>query len=361
MVRVPHPPDEARSGGPDLRLILCGSALSVMSTLLSGSRALHGRAALDLSLAPLDYRQARDFWGVELLDLAFQLHAIVGGTPGYPDLVQGSSPRTAQGLEPWLAASLLNPSHTLFREPEYFLAEEPAITDRSLYQSVLGAIGTGKRTSAALAAALGRPEGAVRHPLAVLVRAGFVLRDEDMLLRRRPTLRLADPLLRFHHVVVRPNLARLELRQADQVWRDATATVAAQVMGPHFEELARDRVRRFAAPSTIGGGPVSVGRTVVNDPAGKACHEVDIVALAGDGRTVTLLGAAKGGLHRVDLGELERLDAIRHLLAAAGRADVSNARLALFARGGFHAEVRRAAQRRPEVELVDLERLDGGE
>ena len=52
-------------GQPPLRLILCGSAMSVMAGLLSGQRALRGRAVLDLVVDPFDYREAAAFWGVQ--------------------------------------------------------------------------------------------------------------------------------------------------------------------------------------------------------------------------------------------------------------------------------------------------------
>jgi hypothetical protein len=47
-----------------VRLILCGSAISVMADLLSGTRALRGRAALELRVRPFGYRDAREYWGI---------------------------------------------------------------------------------------------------------------------------------------------------------------------------------------------------------------------------------------------------------------------------------------------------------
>lgn len=40
------------------RLILCGSAMSVMAELLSGTAPLRGRASLDLRISPFDFRDA---------------------------------------------------------------------------------------------------------------------------------------------------------------------------------------------------------------------------------------------------------------------------------------------------------------
>lgn len=40
------------------RLLLCGSAMSVMGSLLCGTAPLHGRVGLELVVHPFDYRRA---------------------------------------------------------------------------------------------------------------------------------------------------------------------------------------------------------------------------------------------------------------------------------------------------------------
>ena len=355
--------DTAATRGPAVRLILCGSAMSVMTSLLSGARALRGRATLDLVLDPFDYRAARSFWEIEQVDLAFQVHAILGGTPGYRDLLEGG-PRSTRALARWLAAGVLNPSHALFREADYLLAEEPGITDRGLYNSVLAAIARGDRTPGKVAAALGRDEGALRHPLRMLEEARLIARDQDVLLQRRPQLRVTDPILRFHHAIVRTNLAPLEERRAAEVWTSAADTFSSQVLGPHFEEMARTWTARHASERTMGGRVERVGMTVLNDREERTRHQVDVVALGPGGRrrkTVRLLGEAKGSVRPMTAGDLRRLERVRSLLSTAGRADVSTARLALFARSGFTDDLLREAGRRTDVELIDLHRLYEGD
>lgn len=68
-------------------MVLCGSAISVRSDLLPGTRALRGRAALELRVKPFDFREARSFWRIDKLRAAFEHNALIGGTPGYRDLV----------------------------------------------------------------------------------------------------------------------------------------------------------------------------------------------------------------------------------------------------------------------------------
>lgn len=70
--------DRGVSQATSIRLLLCGSALSVMGRLLSGSAPLRGRANLELIVRPFAHRLAAQYWGVHDPRLAFLLHAVVG-------------------------------------------------------------------------------------------------------------------------------------------------------------------------------------------------------------------------------------------------------------------------------------------
>lgn len=358
--------DEARedpfAGGA--KLIVCGSAFSVMSELLSGARPLRGRARLNLLVRPFDFRATRRFWGVEDLEVALRLHAVVGGTPGYRDLTDGG-PQSLAELDSWLEKHVLNPSHALFSETEHLLREDPRITDRALYQSVLAAIAAGETTPGAMANVLGRDARSLWHPLDVLQTAGFVRRSEDVLTRRKPVYSVTDPMIRFGLLVVRPRQAMYEERRAAQAWVASQDVFSSRILGPHFEELARYWTQRYASASTLGGAASVVGSAVLNDPAGRARHEIDVVGLA-DGETlhrrgarVQVLGEAKATKRARGAADLARLERVRALLAGRGH-DVGATRLLLFSRSGFDQDLRASARDRTDVELIDLERLYTG-
>jgi hypothetical protein len=260
----------------------------------------------------------------------------------------------------------LNPAHALFRESEYLLAEDPRVTDRALYYSVLDSISRGERTPSRIGARMGRSEGTLRHPLRLLEQAELIHHAEDVLRQRNPILTVADPIVRFLHLIARPRLAQLEERRAREVWQAAQATFAANILGPHFEELARLWTRRFAAEATLGGPVGEVGSASISDAARRAPIDLDVVALAAGERrhakhpTIRLIGEAKSSTHMRSIEDLKRLERARALLAASGKADVSAAKLALFARAGFSSDLRREAADRHDVELVDLERIYDG-
>ncbi len=362
---IQHAFDAARTARrPPFRLILCGSALAVMSTLLVGQRALRGRVTTELLLRPFDFRTARDFWGIRDVPTAFLVHAVLGGTPGYRDLLAGQVPASTRSFAGWLASGVLDPSHALFREAEYLLAEDPGMADRALYQSVVASIASGSSTRTGIANDLRRSQSSLDHPLAQLERTAFVRRDPDLLRPNRPLWRINDPLVRFQFAVVRPDTARFEARRTGEAWIAAAERFRAQVLGPHFEQMARDWTASFAAPATLGGVARRVGFAHVNDRHARIQYELDVV-VEGEGRTagrgsrIIAIGEAKGSDRQRTRADLARLSRLRDELAS--RVDVRDAKLLLFGRSGFHHGLRAAAARRDDVELVDLDRMYEGD
>ena len=355
--------DRSRDGGNPIRLVLCGSAVSAMAGLLTGSQALRGRASLDLVVHRFDLRTAAAYWGIDDPSTAFTVHAILGGTPGYRDLLTSAAPRRHSDIAKWLAAGPLNPASALFREDDYLLTEERTLPDRALYHSAITAIADGNTSQASIASALGREQRAVQHPLRALEESGFVTRTDDALRARRPIYGLADPIVRFHHVVTRRDLSRFEERRTIEAWNDAQPRFSAHVLGPHFEDVAREFTFRYASAETVGGRIASVGPAVVNDATGRTQHEIDIVGLAreNDGsERVLCIGEAKHTAAKRTTADLNRLEHIRSLVAAK-RPDAASARLLLFSANGFDRALLDTASRRADVDLIDLARIYRGE
>ena len=363
--------DEAAAGGLDetwtapVRVVLCGSAMSVMTQILSGTSPLRGRATLDMPLTAFDYRQARGYWGIGELEAAFAVDTVVGGAAGYKDLTADAGiPSRREHLPQWLAATALNPSHVLFREDDYLLREDPRVTDEAAYYSMLQAVAHGRTSPAKIAEALGRTSNEISHHLQVMTTAGFVVRHEDLLADRRPVYRIADPIVRFHHLINRRHRARLEDRRAFEVWADAEATYRSQIVGPHFESMCRYWVDHHAQEETLGGPAGTAASLQVNDRRRRQAFELDVAALRrgrieGKTKTVQLIGEAKA--YRIGGDALTRLDRLGDLLAGRSGVTLSpTAKRLLFSAEGFTPELTAAAAIRPDVELVDLRRLYEG-
>jgi AAA+ ATPase superfamily predicted ATPase len=339
------------------RLLLCGSALHFMGGLLAGQSPLRGRAGLELIVPSFDFRTARQFWRIRDLALAVKVFAIVGGTPAYRrEFVADDVPRGPSDFDAWVARTALSPAVPLFREARYLLAEDPAIGDLGLYHSVLSAIAFGETTSAKIAGRLGRPATALAHPLNVLADAGFVAREQDPFHEKRIHYAITEPIVTFHHAILRPAWSDLERPgRAAEVWKRSKPTFEAQVLGPAFESLCRTWARHFAEPDTFGGPVRSVARALVPDAGERRTHEVDVVVMGDDDR-ILALGEAKWAKAIAD-ADLERLRRIASLLSTRGH-DTRGTRFALFSGTGFSPAFRSRTEAEGCV-LIDLKRLYG--
>lgn len=341
------------------RLLLCGSAMSVMGRLLSGNAPLRGRASLELILRPLGYREAAEFWGISNPRLAVLVHSIVGGTPAYRrEFVAGDAPDSLADFDSWVLRTVMNPQVPLFREARYLLAEDAQIRDTALYHAVLGAIAAGNSTRGGIASYVGRKSPDIGHPLAVLEDSQLVAREADPFRKGRSIFRVREPLIVFYEAVMRREWTRLDRGDGPAAWRNSQATFLAQVVGPHFEATCRDWALS-SAPGVFGDWPGEVAAAVVADPARRTQIQVDVAVLAADEpggpRRILSLGEAKWD-KVMTIRHTDRLRRARDLLSVRGY-DTRDTRLACYSGAGFGADLRDAALEDHHIMLVSLDDL----
>ncbi|GLY31717.1 hypothetical protein [Kineosporia sp. NBRC 101731] len=342
-----------------VRLVLCGSAMSVMGNLLAGQAPLRGRASLELVVQPFQYRKAARFWGITDPRLAVLVHAVVGGTPAYRyEFTRGDAPSSIEDFDPWVVRTALNPQTPLFREARYLLAEESAIRDPALYHSVLAAIAAGNTTNGGIANFIGRRSDQISHPLNVLEDCALIAREPDLFRPGRSHYRIVEPLITFYEAIMRKRWAELEIHRAEQVWATTRQTFLTQVVGPHLESLCRS-FALDAGADLFGEQPSEVGSGIINDPANRTQIEIDVVAFSAQQsngpRQVVSLGEVKWG-EVIGLDHLRRLRRARDLLQNKSY-HTENTVLALYGGAGFTEELRAVATTDDQVLLIDLERL----
>lgn len=146
---------------------------------------------------------------------------------------------------------------------------------------------------------------------------------------------------------------------ATRVWEAGQEPFARLIVGPHFEQMCRTWAERWASPTTFGG-PVGRALTgIFNDASRRAQHQVDVVVFDSDDHDrVLAIGEAKWG-RTLDVGDLDRLRAVRGVLTSAGTATAVT-KLALFSGAGFTPALQQIATTDGDVVLVDLDRLYTG-
>ncbi|MEV0622805.1 ATP-binding protein [Nonomuraea sp. NPDC050404] len=361
LLQLLYDQSQAGQGVPGGRVIVCGSAMSVMNQLLSGTKALRGRAALDLRLQPFDLHTTARHWEIGDPAAALRTHAIVGGSPGYRNLANVPPPASAADMDRWVPATVLDPRQALFSgsEAEYLLREDPKFTGSALHYAIINAVANGATSPAKIGGLLEQPRTALTRPIDALVTAGYLRHETDPLWERRPVITVADPIVRFHNLITVPQRDLVDTGQPEQAWQRSHPTFVARVLGPHFELCAQEWLRGQADPALRGNASV-VTATVVNDRNGRAKHEIDVVALdKRSGRAdISVVGEAKATVTRRTMADLERLERLKAVLAEHGH-DTASAVLALFSMEGFQPDLIDAARRRGDVLLVDLPCLVG--
>jgi AAA+ ATPase superfamily predicted ATPase len=342
------------------RLILCGSSITFMAQLMSGSAALFGRARISLVVQAFDYRMAAQFWQAQQdLVLAMSLFAMVGGTPAYIEYVSGL-PTSLAELDAWVPRNMLNSTNMLFRQPRMLLSEDSAFSQIGMYGTVLTAIAEGSHTVSSIAQRVGRSASDINHYVKGLTDGGFLAHQPDAFRANRAMYQINDALIRFHHAIVYPNWSRLELyrpERAAKLWADSRATFTSQVLGPTFEDMCRVWASDFAAADSLGGEPSGVGQGVLNDPAGRSQFELDIVVQNAHGDVIAI-GEAKSG-EIIGGRHLARLRSAVGLLRSRQRIGAdSSPVLLLFSGAGFTRELEaEAASSGGTIQLVGLDRL----
>jgi AAA+ ATPase superfamily predicted ATPase len=338
------------------RMILCGSAITTMSQLLGGSAPLRGRAVLELVVRPFRFREAAALWGITDPELAFRVHALVGGTPAYLEMSGGSGPDDLAGFDQWVRHRLLSPASAMYREGNLLLREEPSVLDATSYAATLAALSMGHLRRTEIASALGRPATALAHLLTGLEDIGLIQRLEDALRDKRAMYRITEPMVRLYQLIISRHEPELVAGRSAQVWTMAEETVRSKIYGPHFEDLARDWCLWHAAPETLGASASAVRPTQLSCREHRAGHELDVVVTQAS--QIVAIGEAKGLTTKIGEAELHRLEHLRGLLPA--HAVQRTPKLLVFSRSGFTKELVAVAGNRADVELVDRGRLFSG-
>jgi AAA+ ATPase superfamily predicted ATPase len=335
------------SGAPargQLKLVLCGSIIAQMEELLSERNPLYGRRTLAMELKSMPLRESVGFlpgWSPVDQIIAY---SIFGGVPYYLGLCD---PRLA--LTPNIERLFLAPSAPLQEEPDFLLQSELRETRR--YSSVVAAIAGGAtkpseivgRVPALKDASQSFPYIEKLMRMRIIDRARPLDADEHS---RDSRYTVSDPLFRFWHIFVRPNLSALSRGFGKDVWERRILPRLPDYMGLAFEEICREYVRGHAQ-ERLGVPAGEVGRVWGKD------FEIDIVGRLLDGATI--FGECKW--EDALVGESVRNALLASIARTAYAADARARHTLFFSRKGFTRGLRRMAEVDGSVHLYGLDEL----
>jgi len=316
-----------------MKLVLSGSYITAMNQLELVDQPLYGRRTSKLVVGPFGFSDAARFIPDYPVREQMVAYGLLGHLPGNLALVD-----RARTLGENMSEILLDPAGRLADEALHMI--DAFTGDAHVHYSVIEAIAGGEQTWGGITKRIGRVGGALHRAVRWLEEMEVIERvvpvtEPNPRKSRRAVYRIVDPYVAFWHRAVAPlvNSGRLGLVPPEQLWSEVVAPEIDDYMGPVFEQICRDFVRRT---DRLPFRPVRVGEWWDSTSQ----NQVDVVAIGGNGEM--LVAECKWG--RVTGAHLRTLRA-RASLVSAEAGSIVRIHLALFtSRGEVDDEVRREAE-----------------
>jgi len=331
-----------------LHIVLCGSYVAFIERELLGSKnPLYGRRTGTWRVDPFDFAEARQFFPDQPIDAQLGHYGVFGGIPAY---LERPDPHAELGQN--IIDAILTRGAPLYDEPRFLLIQE--LRDPHTYFSICKVIATGRTTPNEIA------QGAGLSDRGVASRYLQTLRDLHIIERRVPATErnpertrrgryfLQDPYLRFWFRFVLPNVSALEAGDPERVYTSRIEPWLDQHLARSFEEVCLQRLRALDHQDKL---------VVRYDRIGgwwRGGEEVDLIAVADEGSL--LLGECKWSHKSIGLDVLAGLEAKVPKVVKDIKKEPERVQLALFARSGFTAALKRHAEA-TGVLLFGLEEL----
>jgi len=333
-------------------IVLCGSHVRTMQTLLSMQSPLFGRMTGQWHLQPLPFSALSEFFPVWDVDERVAVYAVAGGIPAYLNWLDPK-----MDLENNIRKVILNPGGMFLAEPKFLLYDE--VRELSNYLAVLRAIGTGAHTLDEISAQCFLPTTSANAYLAILQELHLVERRLPATVHprfraksRNGRYHLSDPYFRFYFRFLAPHLDNPPVKP-DQVLITVRSNLRSFVGATAFEDLARQWVLRQAESGQLTFQPETIGSHW------SSRVQVDLVALNWQTHDI-LLGESKWGMDRVDRQVVLELVGNKTPMVLKDLPDGEagwKVHYALFGRSGFTSAARTEMQKVEGI-VVDLKMID---
>ena len=283
-----------------LILILSGSQVHAMETLLHEGSPLFGRFTGQWHLQPLAFSALRQFFPAWPADERVAIYGILGGIPAYLETLD-----PALNVSDNVKQVILHKGSMFLGEPEVLLADQ--LREPRVYLSILKAIGLGKHTLEAIGEAAQMPQVHLTPYISRLMELRLIERRLSALTHpskqstsRSSHYHFSDPFFLFYYRFVSPEREEIGYRP-EQIVPDLVNQLRAFLGATAFEVLCREWVVQASQLRTLPFQAQQVG-----------CHwgrgvNIDVVALNWKAKVV-LLGECKW-----DKDPIER-DVVRELI-----------------------------------------------
>lgn len=221
--------------GGNIRILLCGSSISIMRSLLMHENPLYGRLDLVMELGEMDYHDAAKFYPDIPISNRIEFYSVFGGSPYVLSAIDAS-----RSLEENIERLILQPTGILRTYIEYIFFIE--LEGVPYLQSVLDALGNSKLRYSEIESRIGmKSTGLLAKYLDTMIGMDIIecispinKRDD----RKKRFYSIKDNLLRFYYSYVFQKKGELSLIGEKQFYEKHIAKSIDTFISYRFERIA---------------------------------------------------------------------------------------------------------------------------
>jgi AAA+ ATPase superfamily predicted ATPase len=331
-------------GASKLFVVLCGASTSFMETHLLGSKSpMYGRMSAQFKLPPLDYAQAKSYFGGGFsgADTAL-LYGVTGGIPLYMSLIDRS-----MSVADNIKAGFLSPSGFLFEEPGSLVKLE--FREPAQYNAIIKAVARGASKLSEISRAVGLDTALCSAYISKLISIGVLDKErpfgEDT--SKRTVYALHDDTLRFWYRFVSDNISLIQRGGAELAYSLIEPGIPS-FMRPVFENICKQYLWR---QNITGRAPVAfnrAGRWWGSYEGSREEFELDIIASDGGG---AIFCACEWAEDPMDSHSLEAL------VEKSAQFQYKDKHYYLFSKAGFTENTKKRASQSGQITLAHFDVL----
>lgn len=296
--------------GKNLKIILCGSALSFMENkVLSEKSPLFGRRDSQIKLEAFDYLDSARFVPKYSYKDKAICYGITGGVAKYLSMIDPT-----KSIDKNIIRLFFRTDGYLYDETRNLLTQE--FSDITLVNNIIEQVASGKNTVNSIAHGIGEKEPSILYSLEKLISVGLIEKKRcitEEKNKKKSQYVLKDSMFKFWYTFIPKAASVIEMGRGELYYTKAVKPFLHFFMGTVFEDMCRYYTLQHGILGEFDCFITSVGswwgtETIVNADGEKKGQsaDIDVVALS-EIEKKAVVGESKFKNEKIDRGVYETL------------------------------------------------------
>ena len=266
----------------NMALILSGSHIGMMKSLLAEGNALYGRFTQVIHLKELDYQTCSEFYPDKSVYDRIGFYSVFGGSPYICSQLDPT-----RSLKDNIIQGILNQNSMIYHYADNLLLSD--YTNRVNASRIFSAIGNGRERYKEIQNKLNiENNGSLSKQLKMLTDMEIIQRNNPINRQDDPkktTYEINDNLMRFYYSFVERNKSTLQIIGPENFYEQYVSPALTTFIAHRFEEICRDWFGLLARKGAIPGIR-RIGSYYYDDAENHRNGEFDIALETADGITL---------------------------------------------------------------------------